>query len=76
MEQVTKVRQLLELDVGATNPNDNAWVAGVLGLDSTYFTNATAGSTPSWIEGIGSNKMTFGTGPALGIGTGAGMTLY
>ena len=39
--------------IGATNPSDNDWVAGVLALDATYFTNATAGSTPSWIEASG-----------------------
>ncbi len=37
--------------VGATNPDDNGWVAGVLALDVSYFTNAEAGSEPSWIEG-------------------------
>jgi hypothetical protein len=37
--------------VGATNPSDDDWVAGVLALDVTYFTSATAGSTPTWVEG-------------------------
>jgi signal peptidase I len=37
--------------IGATNPDDNEWVAGVLALDTTYFTNAEAGSDPTWIEG-------------------------
>jgi len=37
--------------VGAVNPSDSDWVAGVLALDVTYFTSATAGSDPSWIEG-------------------------
>ncbi len=37
--------------VGATNPDDNTWVAGVLALDASYFTSAIAGSDPAWIEG-------------------------
>lgn len=37
--------------VGATNPDDNSWVAGVLALDASYMTSATAGSDPAWIEG-------------------------
>lgn len=37
--------------IGATNPDDNAWVAGVLALDATYMASATDGSDPSWVEG-------------------------
>jgi len=37
--------------VGATNPDDDAWVGGVLAMNVTYFTSASAGSNPSWIEG-------------------------
>jgi len=37
--------------VGAVNPDDNAWVAGVLALDATYMMHASAGSDPLWIEG-------------------------
>jgi hypothetical protein len=37
--------------VGAVNPSDDSWVAGVLALDVTYFTSQANGSTPSWIEG-------------------------
>ena len=37
--------------IGATNPDDNDWVAGVLALDVSYFTSQTAGSDPTWIEG-------------------------
>ena len=37
--------------VGATNPSDDSWVAGVLALDASYMTSATNGSTPTWIEG-------------------------
>ena len=44
--------------VGAVNPSDSDWVAGVLALDVTYFTSATAGSDPSWIEGSGSSPST------------------
>jgi len=40
--------------VGAVNPSDSDWVAGVLALDASYFTSATNGSDPSWIEGSGS----------------------
>ncbi|MGD0822326.1 MAG: hypothetical protein ABSA71_16455 [Desulfomonilia bacterium] len=39
--------------VGAVNPNDNSWVAGVLGLNATYFISAVGGSVPAWIEGGG-----------------------
>lgn len=35
--------------VGAVNPNDDAWVDGVLALGSTYMTSASG--DPSWIEG-------------------------
>lgn len=37
--------------IGATNPDDNAWVAGVIGLDDTYMTSAVSDSDPTWIEG-------------------------
>ncbi|OGS23682.1 MAG: hypothetical protein A2314_01100 [Elusimicrobia bacterium RIFOXYB2_FULL_50_12] len=37
--------------IGATNPGDNVWVAGVLGLNPGYFTIITSGITPSWAEG-------------------------
>ena len=37
--------------VGATNPDDNSWVAGVMAMDVDYFTSQTAGSDPTWIEG-------------------------
>jgi len=37
--------------IGAVNPSDSSWVAGVMALDVTYFTSAEQGSTPSWIEG-------------------------
>ena len=43
---------------GATNPADDDWVAGVLALDASYFTSATNGSDPSWIEGSGSSPST------------------
>lgn len=39
--------------LGATNPNDNAWVAGVLSLASvSNLQNASSGD-PAWIEGSG-----------------------
>ena len=37
--------------LGATNPDDSDWVAGVLALDASYMTSAEAGSDPEWIEG-------------------------
>jgi hypothetical protein len=38
--------------IGATNPSDDDWVAGVLGLATlSNLQGATAGSDPSWIEG-------------------------
>lgn len=38
--------------VGAVNPSDSDWVAGVLSLATyTNLRDATAGSDPSWIEG-------------------------
>ncbi len=40
--------------IGATDPDDSSWVAGVLDLDIAYFTSVESGSTPSWIEGAGS----------------------
>jgi len=42
--------------IGATNPNDHAWVAGVLAMDAAWFKNQTDGSTPSWVEGVGSGS--------------------
>lgn len=44
--------------VGAVNPSDSDWVAGVLAMDATYFTSQTAGSDPTWIEGSGSSPST------------------
>lgn len=44
--------------LGATNPDDNSWVAGVNSLDVTYFTNEEAGSTPSWVEGAATTGVT------------------
>lgn len=41
--------------IGATNPNDNGWVAGVLGLaEMSNLINGGAGD-PSWIEGGSGN---------------------
>ncbi len=60
--------------IGATNPSDNVWVPGVLGLNSTYFTGVTAGSTPSWIEGSGQTikSITIGAGSqSITIGGGS-----
>ncbi|MDD4901971.1 MAG: hypothetical protein PHE24_02435 [Patescibacteria group bacterium] len=39
--------------VGATNPNDDAWVAGVLGLEATSTLMAASSNDPGWIEGAG-----------------------
>jgi len=39
--------------VGATDPLDNTWVAGVLAINVEYLTSQTAGSTPSWVLGSG-----------------------
>lgn len=41
--------------IGPVNPDDTAWVAGVMAMDATYFTSAVAGSEPSWIEGSASS---------------------
>jgi hypothetical protein len=55
--------------VGATNPSDNTWVAGVLGLNVSYFTSVTAGSTPTWIEGgSGGGTSSDTTAPAAPTG--------
>lgn len=51
--------------IGAANPSDDSWVAGVLALNSTYFTSAINGSTPSWIEGGGGDT----TPPTVTIST-------
>lgn len=45
------VGETLPSYIGATNPSDNDWVAGVLALDATYLKSVTIGSTPSWVEG-------------------------
>jgi hypothetical protein len=37
--------------VGAVNPSDSNWVAGVLGLASTTVLRAGTSNNPSWIEG-------------------------
>ncbi len=37
--------------IGATNPTDNAWVAGVLGLANVSTLKAGSVGDPSWIEG-------------------------
>lgn len=52
--------------VGATDPNDNGWVAGVLAMDAAWFTSQTAGSDPSWIEGAASS---IGGGATISGGT-------
>jgi len=39
--------------VGPTNPNDNAWVAGVMGLRSASALQAMGLDDPGWIEGAG-----------------------
>jgi hypothetical protein len=44
--------------IGATNPNDNDWVDGVLSLDTAYMTSVTTGSDPDWIEGSGAEPDT------------------
>lgn len=45
--------------VGAVNPSDSDWVAGVLSLATyTNLRDATAGSDPTWIEGSGSSPST------------------
>jgi len=52
--------------VGAVNPSDSDWVAGVLGLATDANSDnvpdnlfaATAGSDPTWIEGSGSSPST------------------
>lgn len=44
--------------IGATNPSDDDWVAGVLAMDADYFTAQTAGSDPTWVEGSGSSPST------------------
>lgn len=42
----------IPLYIGATNPNDNAWVDGVINDVSsiTWLTNQVIGSTPTWVE--------------------------
>jgi hypothetical protein len=40
--------------VGATNPNDNSWVAGVLGLATVSNLQNGGADDPNWIEGGGS----------------------
>jgi hypothetical protein len=37
--------------IGATNPDDNDWVDGVLSLDVAYFTSVEGESDPTWVEG-------------------------
>ena len=37
--------------IGAANPSDDDWVAGVLSLESTTFLAALSDSDPAWIEG-------------------------
>lgn len=37
--------------IGATRPTDDAWVAGVLGMDINFFADQIDGSDPTWIEG-------------------------
>jgi hypothetical protein len=44
--------------VGATDPSDDDWVAGVLAMDVSYFTNVEGGSDPTWIEGAGETQAT------------------
>jgi hypothetical protein len=59
--------------IGATDPDDNSWVDGVLSMDSAWFTNQTAGSTPNWIEGAanasfsGSGSSSFGGSGSMTI---------
>jgi len=38
--------------IGATNPNDDDWVAGVYGFGTAYFTLAVGGTDPTWVEGM------------------------
>jgi hypothetical protein len=56
--------------IGAANPSDDAWVAGVLALNVTYFTNVTSGSTPTWIEGAGGTTTPDTTPPSAPTGVG------
>jgi hypothetical protein len=37
--------------IGATNPNDNAWVSGVLGLSNVEYLKNGGSDDPTWIEG-------------------------
>ncbi len=39
--------------IGATNPNDNAWVAGVLGLTNIDTLKNGPEGNPTWVEGSG-----------------------
>lgn len=57
----------IPLYVGATNPNDNGWVDGVLGL-ATYSNLQNAGSgDPTWIEGSGQTGDTTAPGSPSGL---------
>lgn len=44
--------------IGAANPNDNAWVAGVLNLASVLNMQNAGNGDPNWIEGGGSSNTT------------------
>jgi hypothetical protein len=44
-------RVLLPSYIGAVNPNDDAWVAGVLGLSSIQNLRNASGGDPFWVEG-------------------------
>jgi hypothetical protein len=39
--------------VGPTNPNDDVWVDGVLGMNVDWFTLQTGDNDPPWVEGSG-----------------------
>ena len=43
--------------IGATNPNDNSWVDGVLSLATTDILKAGVADDPTWIEGGGASAV-------------------
>lgn len=51
--------------IGAANPSDDNWVAGVLALGTSYFTSQANGSTPSWVEGATSATVTSVSGCSI-----------
>lgn len=58
--------ETLPLYIGATNPDDNNWVAGVLAIDVTYLTSVAAGSDPTWVEGVaGETAQSTGSMPLI-----------